>query len=129
MKKPIIQAILVTLFFSLNCLSQFSKTHYIPPVAASSSVPAGPQYIYISTPSTTPVNFTLTEIGGTVINGTVARDTPYVLDITSSTQFVEDTNDVSNVKSDKGYIVEASDMVYVTIRVIDQTGNQSELIP
>ena len=74
---------LLILSISINCYSQFSKTHYIPPVSAANSVPAGPQYIYISTPSVTPINFTLTEIGGSVITGTVSRDVPYVFDVST----------------------------------------------
>ena len=110
--------------------SQFSKTHYIPPIVASNGVPVGPQYIYISTPSLTPVNFSINEIGGTITTGTVSRDVPYVFDIDAhnGNQLVLDEFEVSIVKSNRGYIIEAGDVVYVTIRVIDQTGNQSSEI-
>ena len=110
--------------------SQFSKTHYIPPIVASNGVPVGPQYIYISTPSLTPVNFSINEIGGTITTGTVSRDVPYVFDIDAhnGNQLVLDEFEVSIVKSNRGYIIEAGDVVYVTVRVIDQTGNQSSEI-
>lgn len=123
--KKCLYLFILTILLSVNCIAQFSKTHYIPPISSSVTVVPGPQYIYISTPSTTTVNFTITEIGGAVIAGTVTRDTPYVRDISGSTQFVEDQSDVSTIRSDKGFIVQASDMIYVTIRVIDQSGNQS----
>ena len=122
---------LLILSISINCYSQFSKTHYIPPVSAANSVPAGPQYIYISTPSVTPINFTLTEIGGSVITGTVSRDVPYVFDVSTGSnpnQLVVNPINVSQVQSNRGYIVEGSDLIYVTVRVIDQTGNQSSEI-
>jgi gliding motility-associated-like protein len=130
MKKSL-NLFILTILLSVNCFAQFSKTHYIPPVSESNSVPAGPQYIYISTPNTTPVSFTLTEIGGTTTTNTVSRDTPFVYDITTGNnpnQFVVETSAVSQIQSNRGYIVQAADMVYVSVRVIDQTGNQSSEI-
>lgn len=110
--------------------SQFSKTHYIPPVVASSGVPVGEQYIYISTPSITPVNFSINEIGGSITTGTVSRDVPYVFDINmhNADQLVLDQTEASIVKSNRGYIIEAGDVVYATVRVIDRTTNQSSEI-
>jgi gliding motility-associated-like protein len=110
--------------------SQFSKTHYIPPIVASNGVPVGPQYIYISTPSLTPVSFSINEIGGTITTGTVSRDVPYIFDIHlhNANQLVLDESEVSSIKSNRGYIIEAGDVVYATVRVIDQTGNQSSEI-
>lgn len=122
---------IITVLLSVNCFAQFSKTHYIPPVSESNNVPAGPQYIYISTPNTTPVSFTLTEIGGTTTTNTVSRDTPFIYDITTGAnpnQFVVESSGVSQIQSNRGYIVQAADMVYVSVRVIDETGNQSSEI-
>ncbi|MBA0883736.1 T9SS type B sorting domain-containing protein [Flavobacterium undicola] len=118
------------ILMAINCFAQFSKTHYIPPIVASSSVPVGPQYIYISTPSLTPVSFSINEIGGTIIMGTVSRDVPYIFDINAhnANQLVLDESEVSNIKSNRGYIIEAGDVVYATVRVIDKTGNQSSEI-
>ncbi len=122
---------LITILVSASCIAQFSKTHYIPPISASNSVTAGPQYIYISTPSSTPVSFTLTEIGTSVITGTVARDTPYIYDVSTGANFgqlVVTPSAVNQIQSNRGYIIQAADVVYVTVRVIDQTGNQSSEI-
>lgn len=125
----------ILLYLSLLLLpllgfSQFSKTHYIPPVVASSGVPVGEQYIYISTPSITPVNFSIKEIGGSITTGTVSRDIPYVFDINShnADQFVLDQTEVGIIKSNRGYTIETGDVVYATVRVIDRTGNQSSEI-
>lgn len=110
--------------------SQFSKTHYIPPVVASSGVPVGEQYIYISTPSITPVSFSINEIGGSITTGTVSRDIPYIFNINThnANQLVLDQTEASIIKSNRGYIIEAGDVVYATVRVIDRSTNQSSEI-
>lgn len=119
--------LLFILLFSLNCHSQFSKTHYIPALSCSASVTPDEQFLYISTPNVNPVNFRIIEIGGAGITGTVSRDVPYVYSIGfgSSTQFSVDISLVSSVLNNKGYIVEADDLVYVSARVSDVTGNQA----
>jgi gliding motility-associated-like protein len=110
--------LLLLLFFTINCFSQFSKTHYIPPVSNSDVLEPQGQYMYISTPNTTPVSFQIIAIGGATTTGTVSRDTPYVFDIGfgADTQFLINSSDANTVKNNKGYIVEAADMVYVSVR-------------
>lgn len=113
------------LLFSISCFAQFSKTHYIPPLSNSDSqVPQG-QYMYISCPSLTPVNFKIYQLGGTILLGTVSRDTPYVLNIGAGfdTQLLVSRNIVSAIRNDKGYIVEAEDLVYVTVRLTSTPQN------
>ncbi len=73
--------ILLFIFASLNCFSQFSKTHYIPPISAAQNNMVEDHYLYISTPSTTNVNFKIIEIGGTIITGVVSNNLPYVYTI------------------------------------------------
>jgi gliding motility-associated-like protein len=120
MKKKL-HCLLFVLFFSLNCFSQFSKTHYIPPLSGSSNASSAvlDQYMYISTPNTNPVNFRIIELDGTTILGTVSRDTPYVYYIGngSDTKIHVDESIAGTVLNDKGYIVEADDLVYVSVRV------------
>ena len=119
--------ILFVLLFSLNCFPQFSKTHYIPPLSNADAIPIGNQYLYISTPSITPVNFALKEIGGNTINATVSRDTPFVYDASSGTpnQLFVDQSSVNTIASNKGYIVEADDVVYVSVRTDSANTNQA----
>lgn len=122
MKK--ITAVLL-LLITMNCFSQFSKTHYIPPLSNSEAqVPQG-QFLYISSPSITPVRFKIIELGGNVINGTVTRDTPYIHNIGfgQNTQLMISRTEVNSKKSNKGYIVEAEDLVYVNVR-LTTTPNQ-----
>lgn len=119
MKIPKFLNILLMICFSINCNSQFSKTHYIPPLSNSDSQEPQGQYIYISTPSTTPVDFVIQEIGGTSISGTVSRDTPYVysIGIGYDTQLLISKSDVNTVKNNKGYIINAQDLIYANVRL------------
>ena len=119
--------LLFVLLLSLNCFSQFSKTHYIPPLSGSSSVTPEDQFMYISTPNVNPVNFRIIELGGNVILGTVSRDVPYVYDIGFGidTQVHVDASITSSVLNNKGYIIEADDLIYVSVRVTAGNGNQA----
>ena len=111
----------------MSCFSQFSKTHYIPPLSGSSSVIPEEQFLYISTPNVNPVNFRIIELGGNTILGTVSKSTPYVYDIGlgSDTQIHVDASIAGAVLNNKGYIVEADDLVYVSARVIAGNENQA----
>lgn len=125
--KKILFTLLLTVLFSALCHSQFSKTHYIPPISnteLSSQEPQG-QYMYISCPSITPITFTIKEVGGGIITGTVSRDNPYIHSIGFgfNTQLLIDSSDVGTVKNNKGYIVEAADLIYVTVRLTASGGN------
>ena len=109
----------ITVLLSLNCYSQFSKTHYIPPFSNSDSQDPLEQYLYISCPSITPISFQIQQIGGGIVNGTVSRDNPYVYLIGSGpdTQLLITKNDVNTVKNNKGFIIQAQDLVYVNVRL------------
>ncbi len=124
MKKIIL--VFITIFYIQIIYSQFSKTHYIPPVssAISNSVTPQNQYIYISTPSTTPISFQIQAIGGSVINGTVTRDNPYELLVGNGydSQMNTGANLAGSILSNKGYIIEAQDQIYVAYRA---TGSSS----
>ena len=75
--------------------------------------------MYISCPSSSPINFKIIQIGGTIITGTVSRDNPYTFPIGSglNTQLMVSKINVSSVMNNKGFIVEAEDLVYVTVRL------------
>jgi gliding motility-associated-like protein len=106
-------------FLSISCFAQFSKTHYIPPLSNSDSQEPQGQYLYISSPSLTAINFKIFNLGGPILDGTVSRDNPYVLKIGTGfdTQLLISKNNVSSVMNNKGYIIEAEDLVYVTVRL------------
>lgn len=107
--------------------AQFSKTHYIPPLSTSESIIPEEQYLYISTPSTTPVAFKIINLGGIIEEGTVSRSSPYIYFIGqgAATQLFTARTEIASVVSNRGFIVEAEDLIYVTARVIAGNGNQA----
>src|SRR6476620_4319794 len=119
--------LLLFILLSINSFAQFSKTHYIPPLSSSADVSPEEQFLYISTPSVTPVPFKIIQLGGATINGTVSRDIPYVHNVGSgaATQLNVPQLFVDQVLNNKGYIIEAEDLIYVTARIIAGSGNQA----
>lgn len=126
MKKKLFFLFLIAIF-SGNCFAQFSKTHYIPPLSGSSSVISEDQYLYISTPNVNPINFRIIALGGNSIIGTVSRNNPYVhyVGFGNNTQLHVDSGLSNTTFSNKGYIVEADDLIYVSARVTAGDGNQA----
>jgi gliding motility-associated-like protein len=110
--------LLLFLFTSITVFSQFSKTHYIPPLSCSNSIGVADQYLYISTPTTTNVNFIITSNGITIASGTVSNNSPFVYSIGQGNNTTLITPKTSiGVVSNKGYIVEAEDLIYVSVRL------------
>lgn len=105
------------LLFVVATQAQFSKTHYLPPITAQSNV-VEDHYIYISTPNTKNVPFKIIENGGNVIAGVVNNVTPfrYFIGTGDFTQLFTPKSTIGIVKN-KGYVIEAEDLVYANIRV------------
>ncbi|MBD3582591.1 T9SS type B sorting domain-containing protein [Flavobacterium selenitireducens] len=124
MKKTLL---LLLWLLSFSAVAQFSKTHYIPPLVSSFNVTGEEQFLYISTPSVTAVNFRIINIGGSIVTGSVSRDAPYVHSVGfgSNTQLVMGAGLSHSTRSDRGFVVEADDLVYVTARLIAGSGNQA----
>lgn len=122
--------LLLVLLVSAQVFSQFSKTHYIPPLSSSPDVVPEDQFLYISTPNLTPVNFRIINLGGGVEEGTVSRDEPYVtfIGFGEDTQLNAGSEFVNTVMSGKGYIVEAEDLISVSARVIAGNSNQAGIV-
>ncbi|WP_281322441.1 T9SS type B sorting domain-containing protein [Flavobacterium aestivum] len=112
-------------FLSISCFAQFSKTHYIPPLISANGL-VEDQYLYISTPSIKNVNFKIITIGGSVINATVNSTNPYRYDIGTgdNTQLFTPNTNIGIVKN-KGYIIEAEDLIYASARVNAGRNNTS----
>ncbi|WP_136667086.1 T9SS type B sorting domain-containing protein [Flavobacterium sp. H122] len=104
---------------SLNLSAQFSKTHYLPPVSNTEAYNTLEQVLLISCPSTSNVNYKIIQLGGSVITGTVSRDNPseIIIGSGSNTQLLASGNDVGIILKNKGFVVEADDLIYVTVRV------------
>ena len=117
--------------------AQLSKIHYIPPVAFADDGQAEPnrgQYLYISTPSVTPVNIVITPIGGVPVAAAVTNVSPYKYEIQGSggpgssqqALVANNTNQTARVHVDKGYIIEAVESeIYVALRIYGGGGLQA----
>lgn len=114
--------LIITIAFSESGFSQLSKTHYIPPISSSEFGNANPedQYIYLSTPKGFNVPFTIKPIGqpaSSYITGVVSNTTPIEKYLgTGFGQLVVPGNETSLI-ANKGYIIEANDLIYVSVRL------------
>ena len=110
--------------------AQLSKTHYLPPI--TSDDPIEDQYIYISTPKNKNVAFKITPIGrpsSEEIKGTVSNSNPFIT--TSSNvgnQLFQASSQTATIITSKGYIIEADDVVYVSIRMVSSNTFQAAAI-
>ncbi|MFV8377864.1 T9SS type B sorting domain-containing protein [Flavobacterium sp. LB3R33] len=125
MKKTLL--LLITLF-SINCFSQFSKTHYIPPLTSGTSTGVTPQdhYLYISTPSILDVKVKVIEIGGSVFTRSINKNNPWIYTIGSGNDTqIFTPNTIIGKLNNKGYIVEAEDLIYTSLRTNAGAYNQA----
>ncbi|RBN50862.1 T9SS type B sorting domain-containing protein [Flavobacterium psychrolimnae] len=114
MKKTLLALFIL---LSISCFSQFSKTHYIPPLTCSTNL-AGDHYLYISTPSATDVNFKIMANGGSIVTGVVKKDSPYIYFIGQGQNTQLFTPKASlGIIINKGFVIEAEDLIYVSVRV------------
>ena len=121
--------ILILFLFCTTILpAQLSRTHYIPPITAApnnNSLPQN-QYLHISTPSISPVNVELNQLGGAVLNYIVSNSNPVEVFIGSgdNTPFVVPPSDTGSQINNKGYIINSEKPIYVSIRLT--AGNQNQ---
>ena len=100
LKKTLKLFLFILILLSSNYLiSQYSKSHYIPPLTTTGNGAANPleQYLYISTPSETPVNVVIKPIGGVDITGTASNSNPWAYYIGSgtNTNLINTTNQLN----------------------------------
>ena len=125
------QLLFITFFLGLflTTFAQLSKKHFIPPLTYAEEGNANPenQYFYISTPSTQNVSFTIKQIGSNDdITGSVSSTAPQEIFIgNGNSQLFVDSRTTSIVHNNKGYIIEANDVIYVSIRVLAGGGSQA----
>ena len=124
------------LFILIGCVSyqninaQLSKKHFLPPLTYAETGNANPesQYFYISTPRNKNVSFTIKKIGfpDNDITGFVSSSAPKEIFIgNGDSQLFVDSRTTSVVHNNKGYIIEANDVIYVSIRVLAGGGAQA----
>ncbi|UMB61000.1 T9SS type B sorting domain-containing protein [Lutibacter sp. A80] len=132
-KQPRLYLLIFTLFyfiFGQLSFAQLSKTHYIPPLTNAEIGNANPesQYIYISTPSENEIPYTITPVGSSnnAITGKVSKSNPQDIYIgTGYSQLFVQSNQTSKVINNKGYIVEASGVIYVSVRMSAGSSDQA----
>lgn len=112
--------------------AQLSKKHWIPPIhARSGQTFVKDHYVYLSTPSTTPFQVTVTRGDNTPIAGspfTISAGNPVRVTIGNnqpSTMMISN-NDLNIVKRDKGLILEGSNEFYATFKV--RADNHAEIL-
>ena len=125
-----ITLLFILFIFSINSFSQFSKTHYVPPLATQGFGASEPedQYIYVSTPNENPISVTIFPIGGTPItNNNVSNSNPwpYYIGNGNNTDLIALTSDSDHKFDNKGFIIEAEDLVYVSVRLFSGSNYQA----
>ena len=116
---------LVVVFGFQLSYAQLSRTHYIPPISVANNSNATPQnqYLHISTPSITPVNVTVTEIGGpvSVLSASNANPIEILIGSGTNTSFIADVSTTGTKYLNKGYSIQADQPVYASVRLIAGT--------
>ena len=118
----ILFCIVISFIASVQTYSQLSKTHYIPPISSAEFGNANPedQYIYLSTPRGFDVPFTIKPVGQpttSYITGVVSNTNPISQYLgTGFGQLVVPGN-LTSLVANKGYIIEADDLIYVSVRL------------
>ena len=112
--------LLIILFlFNVNCLfSQISKVHYIPPISSGEGQGVSDQYIYLSTPSDIPVDYEILAVGGGIVKqGSFTNKENIDFFIGNGESQLKVNKNLSNtVINNKGYIINASCPIYVSVR-------------
>ena len=122
--------VVIIALLSFNSYAQLSKTHYIPPLTSAEFGNANPegQFLYLSTPSAADVAYTIKPIGlptTSYITGLVSNTNPEVINIgTGNGQLFVASNQTSTI-TNKGYVIEAEDVIYVSVRMEAGDGAQA----
>ena len=123
-------ALLICILISTFAFGQLSKKHFIPPLTFAEFGNAVPQeqYIYISTPNSLDVTYTITPVGqplSAVISGNVTNNNPDEVYIDNGAgQLFQPSPETSTIISNRGYIIEAEDVIYVSVRM--KAGNNAQ---
>jgi gliding motility-associated-like protein len=117
---------MLVLWVNDTVYGQLSKVHYIPPISISeeqSNNEPLEQWIYISTPNNSSVQYVITPLGGgaeiigLVSNNVPAKHTTKTSSDNYDTQLVVPNVDTGFVLANKGYIIESDEPIYVSLRL------------
>jgi len=136
--------IIVFFFCAFNLKAQLSKIHYVPPITTFEIVGSqqgsktggrepGDQWMYISTPSSSPVTYsvrvggitgTTTDSGTVFESGTVDNENPVIISLAEDPEdddgwwsnMVVKSSETEKILS-KGFIIESSSEIYVSVRL------------
>ncbi|MDB2657972.1 T9SS type B sorting domain-containing protein [Flavobacteriaceae bacterium] len=136
--------LLFHIFFliTLNTVfGQLSTKHFIPPITSQGN-DISEQYIYISTPRNANISFSIKTVGNPDNDyaGIVTNANPFLyrivqdgedpgdpsanLDTDGDSQLAISENLSNTIINDRGYIIEASDVIYVSVRFRSSLPNQ-----
>ena len=120
MKSKLSILLFILSFFCFKDIqAQLSKKHFIPPI--TSDDPIANQYIYISTPKNKNVSFKIIPVGRPAteeISGIVSNSTPFkTTSFAVGNQLFQESSQTATIINNKGYIVKADDVVYVSVRM------------
>ena len=118
------------LLLPLIAFGQASKYHYIPPLTTINGENTNPQAveIFISTPSSSAVNYTIWPLpidNSTKYTGTLSKLSPgaavvsgtdYYVSSSGYGQLIVPHTATGSVTTDKGYYIEADELIYVNVR-------------
>ena len=118
-------------FFTFqNISAQLSKKHFLPPITSGDQIEN--QYIYISTPKNKNISFTIKPVGQPSteeIKGVVSNATPFsTTSFNVGNQLFQNQNQTATIILNKGYIIEADDVIYVSVRMRSTNGFQAGAI-
>lgn len=117
---------------SLKAVAQLDTIHWIPPMFALN--PTAYQLtnrLYLSTPETAPVSYTITDGAGNVLgSGTLTNSNPVIFNAGSNapTDIMVTTSELNTVLPDRGLIVTASDSVYANFRSVTFQVNNGNIL-
>lgn len=115
--RPLLLALLLLL--SLQTFAQLDTIHWIPPFHARSGSPILSEFLYLATPETNPVSYTIADGSGTILQaGTLSNANPvsYSLGTAVPNTVMVVVDELNQVLDGRGLIIVASDSIYANLR-------------
>ncbi|MBO72204.1 MAG: hypothetical protein CMD35_01185, partial [Flavobacteriales bacterium] len=129
LKRKYISLFIFSLFSFFSGIAQLDYEHFIPPMYASPHAwtTPGVHVLYISTPSIDPVNYTVKNGSGAVVqSGTVSNANPVTYSMNGyGSELLFNKATLNSVRTARGLHVEADDKVYCNVRVRSNSNSQA----